>query len=200
MTTTAEVAPETENVGDFDESEYDLPPNKKVVFNENKFTELFEDYQQDSTDYRENGFMSHCYKKDILESEGQTSKELTKAWKREMKLMEDLPLHPQASIFTVSDEARMGVTRALITGPQDTPYAFGMFIFDIFCPPSYPHAPPLVTLKTTGEGTVRFNPNLYESGKVCLSLLGTWFSDGDETKWTPGQSSISQVVKSIQGM
>ena len=29
-------------------------------------------------------------------------------------------------------------------------------------------------LRTTGGGTVRFNPNLYNSGKVCLSLLGTW--------------------------
>ena len=27
---------------------------------------------------------------------------------------------------------------------------------------------------TTGGNKVRFNPNLYDSGKVCLSLLGTW--------------------------
>jgi len=25
-----------------------------------------------------------------------------------------------------------------------------------------------------GGGSVRFNPNLYASGKVCLSILGTW--------------------------
>lgn len=30
-----------------------------------------------------------------------------------------------------------------------------------------------VNLQTTGNGTVRFNPNLYNCGKVCLSLLGT---------------------------
>jgi hypothetical protein len=29
-----------------------------------------------------------------------------------------------------------------------------------------------VNLQTTGKGTVRFNPNLYNCGKVCLSLLG----------------------------
>lgn len=29
-------------------------------------------------------------------------------------------------------------------------------------------------LATTGGGKVRFNPNLYNNGKVCLSLLGTW--------------------------
>ena len=28
---------------------------------------------------------------------------------------------------------------------------------------------------TTGAGTIRFNPNLYSNGTVCLSLLGTWY-------------------------
>lgn len=26
----------------------------------------------------------------------------------------------------------------------------------------------------TGKGKIRFNPNLYKDGKICLSLLGTW--------------------------
>ena len=29
-----------------------------------------------------------------------------------------------------------------------------------------------VNFQTTGGGSVRFNPNLYNCGKVCLSLLG----------------------------
>ena len=33
-----------------------------------------------------------------------------------------------------------------------------------------------------GSGTVRFNPNLYQNGKVCLSLLGTW-SGGVDEQW-----------------
>ena len=37
---------------------------------------------------------------------------------------------------------------------------------------------------TTGNGTVRFNPNLYNSGKVCLSLLGTWRGEQGES-WNP---------------
>ena len=36
---------------------------------------------------------------------------------------------------------------------------------------------------------VRFNPNLYNCGKVCLSLLGTWSGPG----WVPGESTILQV-------
>lgn len=55
---------------------------------------------------------------------------------------------------------RPQVWRALIVGPEDTPYCAGCFVFDIYFPPTYPSVPPQVKLKTTGGGTVRFNPNL----------------------------------------
>ena len=65
-------------------------------------------------------------------------------------------------------------------------------------PLNYPNAPPLVHLRTTGMGRIRFNPNLYANGKVCLSLLGTW--DGNpEEKWT-SKSTLLQVLVSIQSM
>ena len=51
-------------------------------------------------------------------------------------------------------------------GPEDTPYSGGLFTFDIMCPADYPNAPPKVNLATTGGGSVRFNPNLYNCGKV----------------------------------
>ena len=46
----------------------------------------------------------------------------------------------------------------------------------------------------------RFNPNLYADGKVCLSLLGTWHGGDATEKWDPTQSSLSQVLLSVQGM
>ena len=64
--------------------------------------------------------------------------------------------------------------KALIMGAADTPYAHGAFEFDIYFEDSYPNTPPKVNLTTTGGASVRFNPNLYSCGKVCLSLLGTW--------------------------
>lgn len=64
---------------------------------------------------------------------------------------------------------------ALITGPFDTPYEGGFFYFLIRCPPDYPIRAPRVKLVTTGGGRVRFNPNLYKNGKVCLSILGLVF-------------------------
>lgn len=50
----------------------------------------------------------------------------------------------------------------------------------------------MVQLVTTGQGTVRFNPNLYQDGKVCLSVLGTWHGHASE-KWNPSESSLYQV-------
>lgn len=43
------------------------------------------------------------------------------------------------------------------------------------------------------------NPNLYEDGKVCLSILGTWAGDKSES-WSPSRSSLMQALVSIQGL
>lgn len=49
------------------------------------------------------------------------------------------------------------------------------------------------------SGGLRINPNLYESGKVCLSLLNTWTGTGSEA-WNPGSSTILQVLLSLQAL
>lgn len=56
-----------------------------------------------------------------------------------------------------------------------------------------------VHLATTGRHTVRFNPNLYNDGKVCLSVLNTWHGRPEE-KWNPHTSSLLQVLVSIQSL
>ena len=43
------------------------------------------------------------------------------------------------------------------------------------------------------------NPNLYEEGKVCLSILGTWAGDQNES-WSASRSSLLQAFVSIQGL
>ena len=92
----------------------------------------------------------------------------------------------------------MKFIRALIIPSHDTPYSCGCFLFDIYIPIDYPKNPPLVKLITTGNNTVRFNPNLYNCGKVCLSLLGTWGGNASET-WNE-KSTILQVLISIQSL
>jgi ubiquitin-protein ligase len=87
----------------------------------------------------------------------------------------------------------------MIAGPVGTPYAFGLFEFDCFLPLQYPNAPPQMHLRTTGGGAVRFNPNLYNCGKVCLSLLGTWPGSPEE-QWNASRSTLLQVLVSVQSM
>lgn len=50
-------------------------------------------------------------------------------------LATSLPLEWESSIHLCVDEARVDVLRALIIGPQGTPYQNGLFFFDIFLPP-----------------------------------------------------------------
>lgn len=61
---------------------------------------------------------------------------------------------------------------AQIKGPTRTPYEDGLFLFDIQLPNIYPAVPPLFRYLSQCSG--RLNPNLYDNGKVCVSLLGTW--------------------------
>src|SRR5579862_6872914 len=98
--------------------------------------------------------------------------------------------------------------------------------FDVLAPWDFPNSPPRVTLRTTGGGRVRFNPNLYADGKgmcacpssssttdqasklsppvpaphsVCLSLINTWTGSPTE-RWIPSSSTLLQIFVSIQSM
>lgn len=79
---------------------------------------------------------------------------------------------PLAGILIEPDETDFLRLHVLITGPEGTPYEKGFFHFVVGFPTNYPFASPKLRLMTTGGGKVRFNPNLYSSGKVCLSILG----------------------------
>ena len=106
-----------------------------------------------------------------------------------------LPIEYGSSVFIRAMEGRMDLLRCLIIGPDDSPYACGLFFFDIYLD-RYPTGPPKVKFLTTGSGKYRMNPNLYNDGKVCLSLLGTWAGPG----WQPGESTLLQVLVSIQSL
>jgi len=71
--------------------------------------------------------------------------------------------------------------KIMIMGATGTAYAHGAFVYDLYFGDSYPNKAPSCLLATTGGNSVRFNPNLYREGKVCLSLLGTWGGSSVET-------------------
>ena len=56
-----------------------------------------------------------------------------------------------------------------------------------------------MTIQTTGNSTVRFNPNLYNTGFLCLSILNTW-PGAPEEQWIPNHSTLLQVFISIQSI
>jgi ubiquitin-protein ligase len=94
-------------------------------------------------------------------------------------------------IYYVHDESDMMKGYAMIVGPEDTPYFGGFYFFELNFPHDYPHSPPKAIYYTNGNN-VRFNPNLYKCGKVCISLLNTWAGD----QWTSCQS-ITSVLLSL---
>lgn len=117
------------------------------------------------------------------------------AVKRVMKDLKDLADSKLDTIFVHPNETNILFCDALIIGPDETPYQGGFFHFSIEFPENYPLQPPKVLMKTTNGGTVRFNPNLYENGKVCLSILGTW----PGPSWTIAMN-LGTVLLSIQSL
>ena len=110
-----------------------------------------------------------------------------------------LPVSVSSTVWVRMHEEQIQLWRAMISGPEGTPYSAGCFVFDILAPSDYPNVAPKVNLQTTGGGSVRFNPNLYNCGKVCLSLLGTWQGDQGES-WHAKTSTLLQVLMSIQAL
>ncbi|XP_051144477.1 probable ubiquitin-conjugating enzyme E2 23 [Andrographis paniculata] len=131
----------------------------------------------------------------FLGAEGQNN--ATRKWLKKVQwdwdiLQNNLP----EDIYVRAYEDRMDLLRAVIVGAYGTPYQDGLFFFDFHLPPEYPDVPPSAHYHSGGW---RINPNLYEEGKVCLSLLNTWTGRGNEV-WDPSTSSILQVLVSLQGL
>mgnify|MGYP005648806785 FL=1 len=98
------------------------------------------------------------------------------------------------NIYVSTNDEDMYNIKAMIIGPDDTPYEGGFFFFDINFPKNYPMEPPKAKFMTLNR-EVRFNPNLYKCGKVCVSLLNTWAGPG----WTTA-CTLSAVLLSIQSL
>ena len=109
---------------------------------------------------------------------------------RDVKQMIKNPLTDNG-IYYIHDDTDILKGYALIIGPSDTPYFGGNYFFEFKYPTDYPHSPPKVKF-WTNSNNIRFNPNLYVCGKVCVSLLNTWRGD----QWTSCQT-ISTVLLTL---
>lgn len=98
-------------------------------------------------------------------------------------------------IFYELNENDNDIIKILMIGIENTPYENGFYFFSLRFPDSYPNEPVKMWYYTTNSN-IRFNPNLYNNGKICLSILNTW---GDVDNWTSLMSAKS-VLLSIQSM
>tara|TARA_B100001769_G_scaffold221065_1_gene181343 strand:+ start:9459 stop:10214 length:756 start_codon:yes stop_codon:yes gene_type:complete len=83
---------------------------------------------------------------------------------------------------------------ALIIGNENTIYYNCNYLFEFKFPDNYPFEPPKLTFLTI-DNKMRYHPNLYSNGKVCLSILNTWNGPG----WTSCNNinSILLILQSI---
>lgn len=106
----------------------------------------------------------------------------------------------ESGIYIEFDEDNMLNAKAMIIGPENTPYENGILFFKINFPANYPFSPPKINYYSTSR--YRIHPNLYVGrssdnflGKVCLSIINTWAGPS----WT-SIMHISSVLLSIQSL
>jgi ubiquitin-protein ligase len=177
--------------------------NKSIVDNKNDglltcsskvddYQKIFEDYRVKMSTIVFNNFYYSSENKPIYNLNSTQIKKLNQEFimiKRANIISKD------ASVFFCVEKNNINKMRFIVTGPVNTPYSYGLFIFDMSVTSTYPTSPPQVTFINNGKK--RFNPNLYDNGKVCLSLLGTWRGDKGES-WNSTTSTFNQLLISIQ--
>lgn len=121
---------------------------------------------------------------------------------REVKLLIDnLPTTFSGSILIRQNSKSHRIFSALIMGVENTPYDSACILFEIFLPDGYPTIP--LKIKCMTPSTYgKFNPSINNNGDVTMALLGTYGCTGNtcEGKWNPNESSIYQVLFSIQNL
>ncbi|KAJ2325165.1 ubiquitin-conjugating enzyme E2 N [Coemansia sp. RSA 1694] len=106
--------------------------------------------------------------------------------KRIIKEVERLRLDPVPGIEAdlIDDNIRYFSVR--MNGPNDSPYADGCFLLELFLPDEYPMSPPKVRFLTK-----MYHPNIDKLGRICLDIL--------KDKWSPALQ-IRTVLLSIQAL
>ncbi|KAF2354901.1 Ubiquitin-conjugating enzyme E2 [Trinorchestia longiramus] len=114
--------------------------------------------------------------------------------KRDLKT---LMIEPLPCIFFTVNEKNLLFVHSMIVGNFDTPYEGGFFQYMVRFGPKYPFDPPRVCCMSSYRygSDVRFHPNMYANGTVCLSLLGTWSGPA----WS-ATNNLSSVLLSIQSL
>ena len=191
---------DNKNLDDFIELINSVNQNIKVTLKVDKLASSVKERYEDMVrkyQFSEGDVPSYYYYN--KEKFSPSRKAMIRIMTENQSLRSSLPVNWDTSILMQISNDCMNYSSIYITGPEGTPYHNGIFEFHMYYPNDYPRNNPKVNLMTTGNGTVRFNPNLYNSGKVCLSLLGTWRGEQGES-WNPEFSTALQLLISIQSL
>jgi len=108
------------------------------------------------------------------------------ASKRIQNELKDLQKDPPSSCSAGPVDANIYKWEAVLFGPDDSPYAGGVFKLSIEFPEDYPFRPPHILFITKV-----YHPNISPSGSICLDIL--------KDKWSPALS-ISKLLLSIESL
>jgi ubiquitin-conjugating enzyme E2 D len=109
------------------------------------------------------------------------------ALKRIQKELIDLGRDPPTNCSAGPlDEKDQFHWQATIMGPDDSPYAGGVYFLNVHFPTDYPFKPPKVTFTTR-----IYHPNINSNGSICLDIL--------KDQWSPALT-ISKVLLSISSL
>jgi len=192
-----------------------MPSLKRMATLERaKACELIEDEYEEAIEQCDEAMLSsleglnkrHHYQNTTSKGDGSKAlKAILKELRKE--LPKCLKADSTAGILVRFDEDKPRYLQACLLGVQGTPYESGAFIFDIFIPDTYPQTNCLITHTTKNAGQVHanngpggFSPNLHQAtGKVCLSLLGTWQGPGWQADKSNVYHALSTILFSILG-
>jgi len=109
------------------------------------------------------------------------------ALKRIMKELKDLGNDPPANCSAGPvGQDDMFSWKATVMGPDDSPYAGGVFFLNVTFPTDYPFKPPKVQFTTK-----IYHCNVNSNGSICLDIL--------KDQWSPALT-ISKVLLSISSL
>jgi ubiquitin-conjugating enzyme E2 D/E len=108
------------------------------------------------------------------------------ALRRIQKELLDLEKDPPMNCSAGPTTDDMFTWEGFIFGPDDSPYAGGVFNLVIQFPKDYPFRPPVVTFQTR-----IYHPNINSSGGICLDIL--------KNQWSPALT-VSKVLLSITSL
>ena len=132
-----------------------------------------------------------------------SSRKVKRIFNEIKELKNSVEIFKQSGIYYYIEEDQIDKIYIMFIGPVDTPYEKGFYFFELYYPDNYPMTPPNMKYCTQGclsntskkPVPIRFNPNLYTNGKVCLSMLNTWKGPG----WVP-TNTICNILIAIQAL